>query len=790
MTDDLRREMQERNQKMLDSCDSAFRPAPPPEFVPTPPALAAETVRQIRDAQDARRYGFVAEPEADQFYPNHPYVPSENQCSIDPVNFTDPDRVLDTLADVLDVFVGSEPITPTPQEPLHGIFDSLVGSGEATAFDSLKLAESLRARLHEITFEPISAQAVENRNCTFPEESIPLVRDPIYGIFNDIIDKNNTETYQLIESQINKIRNNAKPNCHFELIGSPNCNNIFTANVISKSLEFPFVLINSRKINANNSMEVCFNALFKTHSTNNSINIISGQKTINKKFLIEYNYLKSTVICISDANLLSQISQTSIAKMMQNKFYPIFDSRIHYNWNNIIFIFISNESSKFIGQLNKMIIKYYFQQYSIDSLKLIINKKFNFNEKLLNQIINKSKKNPYLALEISNKINSKNPNKSFSKLYPSKNKNQNISTNKNYLKKSKTIINKKISGIFDHLVTGENSSAFKLIEALVNAMQREPEDAHHFGLFGPASCGKTTTAELIAKALDRPYFGADAGYFNATPGGQGFIKALFKAFEASHLSEVSINDSVNDLKSGWLLKSAIIFIDEAHELNAANQNILLSMMEKPYRTHWKSDVYDWKNITIILATTDSSRLVKPLRTRTHEVSFEAYSAETVAAIVEKTSDFKGELARRIALAAKLIPRRALQIARVLDPSNPEETLEQLYAIDEQGLDARDRRILEVLRSNITPVDQVKLREAQRIVEMSARGKQITAARLAKAEATLEFLEPEGKPIGLSNLADRLGLSDQRDLQDRINALVNRGFVERTSKGIIAKQNVR
>lgn len=345
-----------------------------------------------------------------------------------------------------------------------------------------------------------------------------------------------------------------------------------------------------------------------------------------------------------------------------------------------------------------------------------------------------------------------------------------------------------VSNIFDHLVLGENAPAFRLIETLVNVVRREPGTAHHFGLFGPASCGKTTTAEIIAATLERPYFGADAGFFNAKAGLPGILSAIEKALGAQTWGDLSSQRYFADedaLYATWLLKPAVLFIDEAHELNASTQNVLLSVMEKPYRTQFEDKDLRWRDVSIILATTDASQLVKPLRTRTHEVVFESYSPETVAGIVEKCAGYTGDLARRIALAAKLIPRRALQIARVLDPQDPEETLRQLYAIDEDGFDSRDRKILEILAASVTHPDIIKIAHARNIIEMADAGKQVSATQLAKAKAITEHLKPIAKPIGLANLADRLGLTDQRDLQDRVNALVNRGYALRTPRGIVA-----
>lgn len=342
-------------------------------------------------------------------------------------------------------------------------------------------------------------------------------------------------------------------------------------------------------------------------------------------------------------------------------------------------------------------------------------------------------------------------------------------------------------GLFDHLTVGENKAAFRLIEALVNQIRTSPDYTwgSHFGLYGPASVGKTTAAIAIAGGLEVPYFCADSSFFNGGSSVDHFVQAIITAQGERGAYSQKYCDSFTMEAVTLKLRPTVLFIDEAHMLSTANQNILLTAMEAPYKTKYKDLEVDWRDVVIILATTDSSELVKPLRTRTHEVVFESYSEDTITEIVQAHGVGDPETARRVAQAAKLIPRSALKIAAMLKHSEePDALLKDLYNVDLDGLDARDRKLLAILASCNTEPDPVKLATARRIIDLHSQGSRVTPLQLAKAEAVLEALTPKPKPVGLVNLADRIGVTDTQELRERINALVNRGFVTRTPRGII------
>lgn len=78
----------------------------------------------------------------------------------------------------------------------------------------------------------------------------------------------------------------------------------------------------------------------------------------------------------------------------------------------------------------------------------------------------------------------------------------------------------------------------------------------HTFFFGPAGSGKTTAAKIIAQKLQMPYFALNATSFKSED-----LRAILAKFE------------------GGLFKP-LIFIDEIHRLNKAQQEILLPVMEE------------------------------------------------------------------------------------------------------------------------------------------------------------------------------------------------------------------
>lgn len=104
----------------------------------------------------------------------------------------------------------------------------------------------------------------------------------------------------------------------------------------------------------------------------------------------------------------------------------------------------------------------------------------------------------------------------------------------------------------------------------------------HTLIVGNSGCGKTMLARTIADMLDskmREYHG------RSLTEDKSIISHLLIAIR-------NLNPKVN----------AILFIDEVHQLKPIHQEMLFPIMEKP-------------NVTLIAATTDTGKLVKPLQNR-------------------------------------------------------------------------------------------------------------------------------------------------------------------------------
>ena len=125
----------------------------------------------------------------------------------------------------------------------------------------------------------------------------------------------------------------------------------------------------------------------------------------------------------------------------------------------------------------------------------------------------------------------------------------------------------------DHLV-GKNSVLRKTIES-----GRIPSMI----FWGPPGVGKTTLASIISQLLDRPFFS-----LSAIDSGVKDVRAVIE----------KANDAIQEGKS------AILFIDEIHRFNKAQQDSLLGAVEKGI-------------ITLIGATTEnpSFEVISPLLSR-------------------------------------------------------------------------------------------------------------------------------------------------------------------------------
>lgn len=232
------------------------------------------------------------------------------------------------------------------------------------------------------------------------------------------------------------------------------------------------------------------------------------------------------------------------------------------------------------------------------------------------------------------------------------------------------------------------------LHILLSAATERNQAPEHLLFYGPPGLGKTTLAHLIAKEMN--------AQMKSTSG-----PAIEKVGDlASILTNLSPGD--------------ILFIDEIHRLNKLIEEILYPAMETGTLDiiigkgpSARTIQLDLPPFTLIAATTRISLLSSPLRSRFSGGTFrlEFYTDEEIARIVKRSADILGiampsEAAEKIAGRSRKTPRtanyllkRCRDFAQVRKNSLNEEAVSgalELLAIDELGLNAGDRAILDTL----------------------------------------------------------------------------------------------
>jgi Holliday junction DNA helicase RuvB len=280
------------------------------------------------------------------------------------------------------------------------------------------------------------------------------------------------------------------------------------------------------------------------------------------------------------------------------------------------------------------------------------------------------------------------------------------------------------------------------VKILLKAAEERGHIPEHLLFYGPPGLGKTTIAHLIAKETKRQ--------IKITSG-----PAIEKVGD---LASVLTNLSPGD----------IVFIDEIHRLNKMVEEILYPAMESGVLDiiigkgpSARTIQLDLPPFTLIAATTRVSMVSSPLRSRFSGGVFrlEFYTDEEIAEIVKRSSKLlNAELAEdallEIAKRSRYTPRtanyflkRVRDYAQVhkkeLDAKTVREALAML-AIDEIGLNANDRKFLEVLIEKFN-----------------------------------------GGPVGLKTIAT--AISEEEDTVEEVVEpyLIQMGLLERTPRGRVA-----
>ena len=282
----------------------------------------------------------------------------------------------------------------------------------------------------------------------------------------------------------------------------------------------------------------------------------------------------------------------------------------------------------------------------------------------------------------------------------------------------------------------------KNLKILLQAARERAHPPEHLLFYGPPGLGKTTLAHLIAKEM---------GVQVKNTSGPAIEKV-------GDLASILTNLSPGD----------VLFIDEIHRLNKMIEEVLYPAMESGVLDiiigkgpSARIIQLDLPPFTLIAATTRIALLSAPLRSRFSGGTFrlEFYTNEEIEKIIKRSAKILGiplsdDAAREIAKRSRATPRtanyllkRARDFAQVergdLSAKFVSEAL-ALLEIDEFGLTALDRKILEVI------IDKYN-----------------------------------GGPVGLSTIA--AALSEEISTIEEVNEpyLMQLGLIERTPRGRVA-----
>ena len=277
------------------------------------------------------------------------------------------------------------------------------------------------------------------------------------------------------------------------------------------------------------------------------------------------------------------------------------------------------------------------------------------------------------------------------------------------------------------------------LEVFVAAAKQRGEPLDHTLLHGPPGLGKTTMAQILAHEL--------GVRIHITSGPAIEHKGVL----AGHLTALEAGD--------------VLFIDEIHRLSPTVEESLYSAMEDGRidlpvgeGSRARTMPFSLAPFTLVGATTRTALLSAPLRERFQILEgIDFYSDAELAQIVQRTASLLGMPASAAAAKeighrsrgtpriANRLTRRVRDFAQVrgkqrIEAEDADYALAQL-GIDELGLDAIDRRILEAI------IDQF-----------------------------------EGGPVGIDALAATL--SEPRDTLEDVYEpfLLQRGFLVRTPRG--------
>src|SRR5277367_750448 len=171
-----------------------------------------------------------------------------------------------------------------------------------------------------------------------------------------------------------------------------------------------------------------------------------------------------------------------------------------------------------------------------------------------------------------------------------------------------------------------------VVRALRSAV-RDDRVSHAYLFSGPRGTGKTSSARILAKALncEAPVDGEPCGVCTSCVEiTQGSSLNVHELDAASNNGVDAMRDLVAHAGLGAPGRWKVYIVDEVHMLSTAAANALLKTLEEPP-----------SHVVFVLATTDPQKVPPTIRSRTQHLEFRLLGAETLHNLLESVNEEAG-----------------------------------------------------------------------------------------------------------------------------------------------------
>jgi DNA polymerase III subunit gamma/tau len=282
--------------------------------------------------------------------------------------------------------------------------------------------------------------------------------------------------------------------------------------------------------------------------------------------------------------------------------------------------------------------------------------------------------------------------------------------------------------------------------ALRNAV-REDHVGHAYLFSGPRGTGKTSTARILAKALNcaSPTDGEPCGVcMSCTEIAAGSSLDVHELDAASNNGVDAMRDLVARAALGTPGRWKVYIIDEVHMLSPAASNALLKTLEEPPA-----------HVVFVLATTDPQKVLQTIRSRTQHFEFRLIGPEVLHELLQSISD-EAELD---------LPEHAVEMAVRRGRGSARDALSVLDQVAAAGIVEPDTAYIADLAEALSNRDPQAALVALATAVSAGREPLLVAGELADhlRQGFLSVVAPElvtldtEERTSVTDLASRMGL---------------------------------